>query len=256
MMAERTTPSSVQTIYFFSDCQGAIHAATSPDILKSLSSICSNIKRLATSIDTNITIYWVAGHANVEGNERADKMAKEGATRASSECDTSLIESVPATTAKKKASRSTDLRWKEKWLRQKPDDAIISKLQPGRKYRSVHSRQTEVAINRLVLGHCNLNNFMHKILPDAYPTPMCTCNTEIETPEHFIKSCPLYNAQRTILYEAIDQAYEAHDTPQDDRNTDITTLLGLTKTDNNIARRINEAMGNFIEECLKNGKNL
>ena len=107
-----------------------------------------------------------------------------------------------------------------------------------------------------MLGHCNLNNFMHKILPVAYPTPMCTCNTEIETPEHFLKHCPLYNAQRTKLYEAIDQTYETYNVPQDDRNKDITTLLGLAKMDINVVQRIKEAMGNFIEECLKSGKNL
>ena len=44
----------------------------------------SNQKALPRVIQKEICIYWVAGHAEIDGNEKADQMAKEGATKAGS----------------------------------------------------------------------------------------------------------------------------------------------------------------------------
>ena len=47
---------------------------------------------------------------------------------------------------------------------------------------------------RLQLSHLNEHTFRH-----GFISPMCSCNTEIKSNEHFLLRCPFYSSQRLEL---------------------------------------------------------
>ena len=48
---------------------------------------------------------------------------------------------------------------------------------------------------RLQLSHLNEHTFRH-----GFISPMCSCNTEIKSNEHFLLRCPFYSSQRLELW--------------------------------------------------------
>ena len=73
-------------IFLFVDNRHAIRLATGVSSSKwgveETEAIRANLELLATS--RRVALYWVPGHAGVEGNERADRLAKQGARRPTS----------------------------------------------------------------------------------------------------------------------------------------------------------------------------
>ena len=71
-----------RNIHLFVDCQSAIVSAFGIGIPKYEVDIILNIRRLTTLLENdnnNLKIHWIPGHKDFEGNERADRLAKEAA---------------------------------------------------------------------------------------------------------------------------------------------------------------------------------
>ena len=67
-----------QTIMILSDSQAAIKALASPLVKQKLVGNCIvNLNLL--SQNNQVTLMWVPGHSNIDGNEEADTLAKTGA---------------------------------------------------------------------------------------------------------------------------------------------------------------------------------
>ena len=44
-----------------------------------IESLALTVNNLLTSYDVQLTLQWIPGHCDLSGNEKADKLAKEGA---------------------------------------------------------------------------------------------------------------------------------------------------------------------------------
>ena len=69
-------------IHLFVDCQSAIVSAFGISIPNYKIDIILNIRRLTSQLENdsnNLKIHWIPGHKDFEGNERADRLAKETA---------------------------------------------------------------------------------------------------------------------------------------------------------------------------------
>ena len=58
-------------------------------------------------------------------------------------------------------------------------------------------RKQVVLLSRLRTGHCHLNQYLHRF--NIIETPECECGGEIETVEHYLLNCELYEEERDTL---------------------------------------------------------
>ena len=71
---------------------------------------------------------------------------------------------------------------------------------------------------------------MHRIYPQAHPTPACACKEGTGNTEHFMEECKLYSLQREAMLNAIEESFNKHNVPVDKQSLRTYTLLGLDHT--------------------------
>ena len=152
-----------------------------------------------------ITITWIPGHSEIEGNERADLEAKKAARdpTTSQPFRHRPLKSARIRHIKAEAKR----QWAEHWKNAKTAHNLRRMLKrrdvlAGQKlYNSISSRNTTATLVRLRTGHCGLNRYLHRF--KLARTPYCSCGYAKETVEHYLLECRLYYKQRKELRKKI-----------------------------------------------------
>ena len=213
----------VNQIKIFSDSQSAIG-------ILSLNWKIENHKLTARTIISKMkalqqegieVIYeWTPGHANVRGNEIADKLAKEAAKEAENMSNDSH-NTITKQDVKKAARDYVINKWQSRWDVSERGRFYFNhhKYVKDRPILDFPDRQTSIIVNNLRSGFAKLNDYAHKI--GIIDSPLCSCG-ERETVEHFMLNCNLYEEQRQKL---IHEMY--YNTGS--LNLDLETLLSVGK---------------------------
>jgi ribonuclease HI len=202
MAAEKLWDESECVSNIFTDSQAAIKAIINPRrqsgqaIIKEFLDCTDDI--METKPQQQITITWIPGHTEIQGNERADAEAKKAAMNPKM--------SLPF---KYKPLKSARLQYikksvKEQWLKQWNQHTQTSKtlrrlakqkeFKVGPKlYNSLPNRSTVATIIQLRTGHCRLNKYLHST--GAKNSPYCECGYGKETVEHYLLECIKYREQ-------------------------------------------------------------
>ena len=178
-----------ETVLFFTDSQATIQALNSTN---SSSVMIRETIDLLNSIGHSVfaTIYWVPGHMDVAGNERADELARQGSGTRPIGPEPFL----PFTTANSKTEINRYFHSKhvseysKKDISEKGKIPISSILntypKKMRQAKGQHLRQ----LTWLFSGHSPLNYFQYKT--GGSKTQTCQqCNEEPETSLHFLGEC-------------------------------------------------------------------
>ena len=186
-------------------------------------SICNLINR---HHEIELTIVWVPGHEGVEGNEKADRAAKEAAEGLSTDTYSpipDLDDEPPASAAALKVNfkKAIPDLWKAEWKECKqferikkfdarPPSSFIQKFYNGR------NRADTSLITQFRANHVALPFYLHRI--KAIDTPNCPrCNVP-DTVNHFLTKCLRHVDERIILRMKIGR-----------RPMSLPTLLGIPK---------------------------
>ena len=146
------------------------------------------IQKAVRDSNKEFSFCWVPSHVGVEGNERADNLAKRSINESSSTLKTSCSD------LKIIAKSRLKHKWREKW-RQLSDNKLrrLSNC-PGPFQNSFSTnREWERALCRLRIGHTRAT---HAYLMCRGDPPLCEiCGVQL-TVEHMVAECPQYEQQR------------------------------------------------------------
>lgn len=183
-----------QKVYICSDSESMIKALLSPAVTSTLVKECKDyINELG--LRNQIALVWVPGHSGVEGNERADEMARVGSSTLAYGPDPQIP--IP---------QSLCVRALKDWLKGKHAErwteyagGLHTKCflpMPNEKFSKALINMDRKRIARVVgalTGHCGLNSHLRKMRLSN--TPECTCGEE-ETGIHVICDCPKFSQLR------------------------------------------------------------
>ncbi|KAG2070136.1 hypothetical protein BDR04DRAFT_1201169 [Suillus decipiens] len=176
----------------------------------------SRLNRLArTRNDFQVTLCWLPGHADIHGNEEADKQAK----RAAEGChNSSPLELLPGylrhgtlplsvSVLKEAHCKTTQACWESAWCKS-PRFNRINHIDPKilqhsfiKLMESFPKRLTSLYI-ALCSHHIPLCKHLHRIGKEV--TPHCPhCPGTEETVPHFLLDCPHYCHERHVLTQTL-----------------------------------------------------
>lgn len=187
-------------IYICSDSQAALRALLSPRISSKLIAECRDkLNKLCSS--NSVTLLWVPGHSDIEGNERADELARNGsehpfvgpppAVGVSINFGKGAIKALNCKKLTERWSTVTTCRQTKLFI--EGPNRNLSRFLLG-------LRKTELkSMIGVLTGHGHFNKHLTTI--GIRSDPICECCLEaIDTAEHFICECPAFSRLRhTIL---------------------------------------------------------
>ena len=189
-----------QTIVFLSDSQAALIALKKPMVKQRLIENCiDNLNKL--SENNQVSLMWVPGHSDIEGNEEADMLAKTGA-------HTTCEMPEPAVPISYRRCRLEVRHWMEKehckgWKQSKKCQNTKEIIRKADKipYKSLLklARKDLCQVIQVLTGHGNMAKHRHKMGKTL--SPMCPkCHEAEETPQHYVGVCPAFMHSRMTTF--------------------------------------------------------
>jgi ribonuclease HI len=131
-------------------------------------------------------LVWIPSHVGVEGNEKADTLAKSALTK--------KIVDFSINTTKIEINDKIDRLMLNEWQKlyeKSPTGCAYKELEPKVSLQTKYTnrnRRKEIEITRLRLGKCCLNQYLYRI--NKHPTGYCDFCKVPETITHFLLQCP------------------------------------------------------------------
>ncbi|MEW8547060.1 MAG: ribonuclease H family protein, partial [Candidatus Thiodiazotropha sp.] len=184
-------------VKIFSDSQSAVGLTTLGWTPSSHLKTVQEVKGLMDSLQqkgTQVEIAWTPGHANIAGNEVADRLAKAAAEEAENMPENDRV--ITAVDIKTAAKSSCLKKWQRRWDLTSVGRCLYSfRKTVGIKGNRAFIPKFPRVWSKLRTGYC-LNEYRHKI--GATETPTCNCGA-VETCEHYVEDCTEYMDLRDQL---------------------------------------------------------
>ena len=153
---------------------------------KSIRNLALQISSFLEKHPSTVYLQWIPSHCGIEGNERADTLAKRGASMIQPE------RCVSQGTAKQILKSNRTIEWHNSWARSDKGRILFNYMPVPNKKDPINTlpRKDQVAIFRLRTNHIQLNAHLSRILKDHNPAcPLC--DYKEESVQHFLFDCPL-----------------------------------------------------------------
>ena len=189
----KNEPNKIKDTVIFSDSLSCLESLKSQNLENSsIRDLSIKINSFLEDYNITLTIQWIPSHCNIPGNERADTLAKKGATKEQ------VLKPVSQATVKQIIKSNTKIEWLNAWASCEKGRSMfqhISKPNPKDQINLL-KRKDQVVIFRLRTKHVQLNSHLSRITKNHPPT--CTlCGHPDETVHHFLFDCPVLQDLRT-----------------------------------------------------------
>jgi hypothetical protein len=197
LLQEVRRDTSIKYVKLFCDSQAAILAMQNQTGHKSVNEAVKTLNRVREKC-RYLTIVWTKAHIVTEGNERADKLAKEEA-----ESGTQIEVGLPMYEKKKEVDEYVVKQWNKEWeeyTEGRQSKLFIQEYNPARSKEVMRMGRYNIGrVIIMVTGHNALGYHQHII--DRRINPLCRfCKEENETFWHFSTECPVFREARNDCF--------------------------------------------------------
>ena len=190
---------SENTINFYSDSLSALQALNSliikSDTVKSCMNSLNNLGRV-----NKVTVRWVKAHINIEGNEIADSLAKQGAQAGAG----TIINLLPTMNRQKACIREFYYKkWSNEFVLNKQARQTKLFFPKPNKNRSLELLNRSRKDLAMLVMCCTGHNFLrkHRFLQKQIDVSKCRlCDYEEESSLHIISHCPAFELTRIMTF--------------------------------------------------------
>ncbi|XP_055608580.1 uncharacterized protein LOC129755905 isoform X1 [Uranotaenia lowii] len=207
----RTLP--VDHYFIYSDSLSSVEAIRSMKLMKRSSHFLLEISGLLGALIENsyrITLAWIPSHCLIQGNEKADSLAKVGALQG--EIFERIITyneyfSIPRTLAINAWQSSWDDGTKGRWLH-----TIIPKVPTKAWFKHFNmSRDFIRVVSRLMSNHCRLDAHLFRI--QLVTSNVCVCGDGYHDIDHVVWTCERFDRSRAWLLDTLRARRKPPDVP-------------------------------------------
>ena len=179
-------PNLLSKTIIFTDAKSVLQALDSDrpksSVIQDLSKVLDQFIR---KYEQEVIIQWIPSHCQINGNERADILAKKGASKEQPE------RPVSQATCRQIIRSNTQIEWLSQWALGTTGRAVFTHMAAPTQKDPIDNlgRRDQSIIFRLRSRHVALNMYLNKLNPMQEPVcPLCPC--PYETVQHFLFECP------------------------------------------------------------------
>ena len=195
-------------ICIFSDSQAALNALKSVTCTSKLVWDCGKmLQQLATN--NNVNLYWVPGHCGIEGNEKADELARLGSAMkfVGPEPFCGVSTSSLKTILKEWEKSQVQSNWNSTTIARHAKRFVNPNAQITQKLLSLSKKDLKTYTG-LVTGHCPCGYYL-KLIGRLDDDRCRFCLLEIENAQHLLCECvAIFNKRRKFLDKGLLEPWE------------------------------------------------
>nr|XP_037872912.1 uncharacterized protein LOC119629799 [Bombyx mori] len=185
----------------YSDSRSSLEAVTNN---RSLHPLVVEIRRNLEECkrrNKRVALFWIKAHAGLEGNERADQLAKEAALKLKTKPDYDLC---PVSCVRRQIRLGSLEVWNKRYS--DGETAATTKLffpDVIKAYSIVRHVKPSGILTQVMTGHGGFSAYLNRF--KCKENPSCICEPEKpETVEHIIIECPVFSRERYDTENLID----------------------------------------------------
>lgn len=199
--AETAVTRKETTIGIYSDSMSALQTVTNNGSVHPLAVETRDALRRCKLRNKRVSLFWIKAHAGLEGNERADQLAKEAALKSKTR---PAYDQCPVSFVRRKIRLATVDEWDTRY--RAADTASITKLffpDATTAYRNVRKIRHTQTTTQLMTGHGGFSAYLNRF--KLKESPSCSCDPGVEeTVPHLIAECPIFNKLRFEIEQKLD----------------------------------------------------
>ncbi|XP_075979228.1 uncharacterized protein LOC142978606 [Anticarsia gemmatalis] len=181
------------TFAVYSDSMAALQTVVNPAALHPLAVETRDAIKNCNTQNKSVSLFWVKAHAGLEGNERADILAKEAALGSKcrpkyDRCPVSYVKRIIRSESLDEWGRRYSLGTTAKITKMYFPSAIDA-------YRIVRKINLDHEVTQALTGHGGFSEYLTRFKCKEDPTCICEPG-QLETLPHLVSECPQFEKER------------------------------------------------------------
>lgn len=189
------------TFGIFSDSMSALQTIININSPHPLAIKTRKILKKCKDQNKRVSLFWIKAHIGLEGNERADELAKEAALKLKTK---PIYDKCPVSFVKHNIRRATLDEWNKRY--KDSNTGQITKLffpDIITAYPIIKKITITQTMTQMFTGHGGFSSYLYRFKCKDSPSCICDPNKD-ETVTHLLVECPIYAKERYILQQKIE----------------------------------------------------